>query len=168
VAELTESVDLSGWPAGTRLIVRKEEPHPGAQFNLFDPDGYRYQTFICDAADADIAYLEARHRGHARVEERIKDAKDCGLNKFPCYRFAHNQAWLAVVLIACDLLAWTKRLCLDGELAAAAPKRLRYCLLHTAASAVRHARRRLLRLQASGPWTEQLTAAFTQLRARLT
>src|SRR6516165_2141573 len=70
VAELTGTVDLSGWPAGTRLIVRKEEPHPGAQFSLFDADGYRYQTFICDSADADIAYLEARHRGHARVEER--------------------------------------------------------------------------------------------------
>ena len=168
IAELTESVDLSGWPAGTRLIVRKEEPHPGAQFNLFDTDGYRYQTFICDAADTDIAYLEARHRGHARVEERIKDAKDCGLNKFPCYRFAHNQAWLAVVLIACDLLAWTKGLCLDGELATAAPKRLRYCLFHTAASVIRHARRRILRLHQNWPWTNQLNTAFTQLRATLT
>jgi hypothetical protein len=168
VAELTGSVDLSGWPAGTRLIVRKEEPHPGAQFNLFDTDGYRYQTFICDANDPDIAYLEARHRGHARVEERIKDAKDCGLNKFPCYRFAHNQAWLAVVLIACDLLAWTKSLCLHGELAAAAPKRLRYCLLHSAASVVRHARRLILRLQHNWPWTENITAAFTRLRASLT
>jgi hypothetical protein len=167
VAELTERVDLSGWPAGTRLIVRKEEPHPGAQFNLFDVDGYRYQAFMCDAADPDIAYLEARHRGHARVEERIKDAKDCGLNKFPCYRFAHNQAWLAVVLIACDLLAWTKGICLDGEMAAAAPKRLRYCLLHTAASVVRHARRLILRFQQNWPWTTELTAAFTQLRTTL-
>ena len=168
VAELTEGVDLSGWPTGTRLIVRKEEPHPGAQFNLFDVDGYRYQAFICDADDPDIAYLEARHRGHARVEERIKDAKDCGLNKFPCYRFAHNQAWLAVVLIACDLLAWTKGLCLDGELALAAPKRLRYCLLHSAASVARHARRRILRLQQNWPWTTELTAAFVQLRATFT
>ena len=128
---------------------------------------YRYQAFICDAGDADIAYLEARHRGHARVEERIKDAKDCGLSKFPCYRFAHNQAWLAVVLIACDLLAWTKGICLDAELAVAAPKRLRYCLLHTAASVARHARRLILRLQQNWPWTSELTAAFQQLCARL-
>ena len=31
VADLTEGVDLSSWPAETRLIVRKEEPHPGAR-----------------------------------------------------------------------------------------------------------------------------------------
>ena len=89
------------------------------------------------------------------------------MNKFPCYRFAHNQAWLAVVLIACDLLAWTKGLCLDGELATAAPKRLRYCLVHTAASVIRHARRRILRLHQNWPWTTELTAAFTQLRTTL-
>jgi hypothetical protein len=167
VAELTDLVDLTAWPEGTRLIVRKEEPHPGAQFSLFDVDGYRYQACICDSDDADIAYLEARHRGHARVEDRIKDAKDCGLEKFPCYRFAHNQAWLAVVLIACDLLAWTKGLCLEGELAIAAPKRLRYCLLHAAASVVRHARRLIMRLQESWPWTVDLAASFERLRSAL-
>jgi hypothetical protein len=90
------------------------------------------------------------------------------LNKFPCYRFAHNQAWLAVVLMACDLLAWTKGICLDGETAAAAPKRLRYCLLHTAASVIRHARRVILRFQENWPWTTELTAAFAQLRTTLT
>lgn len=167
VAELTGMVDVSGWPEGTRLIVRKEEPHPGAQFSLFDTDGYRYQAFICDSHDADIAYLEARHRGHARVEDRIKDAKDCGLEKFPCYRFDDNQAWLAAVLIACDLLAWTTGLCLDGEMAVAAPKRLRYCLLHTAASIVRHARRLIMRLPASWPWSVDLATGFERLRVAL-
>ena len=131
VAELTEYLDLSCWPAGTRAIVRREEPHPGAQFNLFDPGGWRHQVFICDSTDPDISYLEARHRGHARVEDRIRCAKDTGLNNFPFHDFAANQAWLEVVLGACDLLAWTQALCLSGALAAAEPKRLRYCLLHT-------------------------------------
>ncbi len=31
--------------------------------------------------------------------------------------------------IASDLLAWTRLLCLEGELAHVEPKRLRYCLL---------------------------------------
>ena len=65
VAELTACLDLSTWPAGTRAIGRREEPHPGAQFNLFDPDGYRHQVLITNSQDLDIAYLEARHRGHA-------------------------------------------------------------------------------------------------------
>jgi hypothetical protein len=68
IAEITRLVDLSHWPEGTRAIVRREEPHPGAQFNLFDPDGWRHQVFMTNSADPDITYLEARHRGHARVE----------------------------------------------------------------------------------------------------
>ena len=65
VAELT-NLDLSRWPEGTRAIVRREEPHAGAQFNLFDPGGWRHQVFITNSTDPDITYLEARHRGHAR------------------------------------------------------------------------------------------------------
>ena len=61
------------------MIVRRELPHPGRHFNLFDPQGYRHQVFLCDSADPDIVYLEARHRGHARVEDRIRSAKDTGL-----------------------------------------------------------------------------------------
>src|SRR5205807_1294407 len=67
VAELTGLLDLSGWPAGTRAICRREEPHPGAHFTLFDPDGRRHQVFLTDSPDEDLAYLEARHRGHARA-----------------------------------------------------------------------------------------------------
>ena len=36
VAELTDVVDLCGWPQGTRLICRKERPHPGAQLRFTD------------------------------------------------------------------------------------------------------------------------------------
>lgn len=164
VAEITDLLDLSGWPEGTRVIVRREEPHPGAQFNLFDPAGWRHQVFITDSADPDIAYLEARHRGHARVEDRIRCAKDTGLNNFPFHDFAANQAWLEIVLCAGDLLAWTQLLCLDGELAQAEPKRLRYCLLHAPARLAHHARRSVLRIAATWPWRHQLRRAFVRLR----
>jgi hypothetical protein len=163
VAEITGRVDLSGWPDGTRAIVRREEPHPGAQLTFSDIDGHRFQVFICDSTDDDLAYLEARHRGHARVEDRIRNAKQTGLMNFPCHDFANNQAWLAVVLMACDLLAWTQKLTLEGELAAAEPKRLRYCLLHAAGRIARSGRRTRLRLQANWPWADELVSAFARL-----
>lgn len=163
VAEITDRLDLSAWPAGTRAIVRREVPHPGAQLTFTDIDGRRFQVFICDSTDDDLAYLEARHRGHARVEDRIRNAKQTGLANFPCHAFVNNAAWLAVVLMACDLLAFTQSLCLEGELATAEPKRLRYCLLHAAARLTRSGRRSYLRIQANWPWAKDLARAFDRL-----
>jgi hypothetical protein len=164
VAELGQ-LDLSSWPVGTRAIIRREEPHPGAQMNIFDAEGWRYQCFITNSADEDLSYLEARHRGHARVEDRIRCAKDTGLRNLPFHDFADNEAWLEVVLVACDLTAWTQGLCLEGELAKAEPKRLRYALLHTPGRLVHHARRTILRLAANWPWSEQLRRALVRLRS---
>ncbi|MDQ6726280.1 MAG: IS1380 family transposase, partial [Actinomycetota bacterium] len=165
VAEITNGLDLSRWPAGTRAIVRREVPHPGAQLTFTDIDGRRFQVFICDSTDDDLAYLEARHRGHARVEDRIRNAKQTGLANFPCHAFANNAAWLAVVLMACDLLAFTQSLCLEGELAVAEPKRLRYCLLHAAARLTRTGRQSYLRIQANWPWAKELARAFDRLNS---
>jgi hypothetical protein len=50
VAEATDLVNLSTWPAGTRLILRKERPHPGAQLRFTDADGLRVTAFITDTA----------------------------------------------------------------------------------------------------------------------
>ena len=164
MAEITGRLDLSGWPAGTRAVVRRVDPHPGAQLTVSDIDGHRFPVCICDSTGDDLAYLEeARHRGHARVEDRIPNAKQTGLMNFPCHDFANNQAWLAVVLMACDLLAWTQQLTLEGELAAAEPKRLRYCLLHAAGRIARSGRRTRLRLQANWPWADELTSAFARM-----
>jgi hypothetical protein len=165
VAEITEHLDLSAWPGGTRAICRREEPHVGAQFNLFDPEGWRHQVFITNSADEDIVYLEARHRGHAHVEDRIKQAKATGLSHFPGHSFSSNAAWVFVVLMAQDLLTWSQRLCLEGDLAKAEPKRLRYCALHVAGRLVRTGRRSLLRLDATWPWVKALSRAFERLRA---
>ncbi len=165
VAEITAHLDLSAWPEGTRAIVRREEPHPGAQLSFSDIEGHRFQVFICDSTDPDLSYLEARHRGHARVEDRIRNAKQTGLANFPCHDFANNAAWLAIVLMACDLIAWTQQLTLNGEMARAEPKRLRYCLLHTAGRITSSGRRTRLRLQQNWPWAADLAAAFARLVA---
>jgi len=165
IAELTSYLDLSGWPAGTRAIVRREQPHPGAQFSLFDPDGWRHQVFLTDSGDDDLAYLEARHRGHARVEDRIRVAKDTGLENLPFHSFADNAAWVELVMIATDIISWTQTLTLGGEMAKAEPKRLRYCLLHVAGRISRTGRSVYLRLQRNWRWAGQLTAAFSQAAA---
>jgi Transposase DDE domain group 1 len=165
VAELTDRLDLSAWPEGSRLIVRRERPHPGAQFTIFDEHGYRHTCFLTDQDGNDIAILELRHRGRARVEDSIRCGKDTGMRNLPHHAFEHNQTWLETSLIAQDLLTWTKLICLDGELATAEPKRLRHRLLHTAGRLVRHGRRIRLRLQADWPWAPALVTAFTQLRA---
>jgi len=75
VAELTGLLDLSGWAEGMRIIVRRERPHPGAQLDAFEHgDGYRYQTFAINIPPGrgPIPFLQARHRAHARVEDRIR------------------------------------------------------------------------------------------------
>jgi hypothetical protein len=115
VAEITDQVDLSAWPEGSRLIVRRERPHPGAQLSFTDHDGYRFQAILTDQPDEDIAVLECRHRQHAHVEDRIRDDKDTGLQKFPFKEFQLNEVWLEIVMLAHDLIVWTQALVLDGS-----------------------------------------------------
>jgi Transposase DDE domain group 1 len=163
VAEITDLVDLSRWPDGTRAIVRREEPHPGAQFTFTDIDGHRFQVFITDLTDGDIVYLEALQRGRGRAEKLICNLKDTGLTNLPSADFKINAAWLTVALSAHDLLAWTRLVAIDGDLVRAEPKRLRYCLLHTPGQIVRSGRQTRLRLAANWPWTDQLVDAFDRV-----
>jgi hypothetical protein len=165
VAEISDRVELGSWPEGSRLIVRRERPHPGAQLSFSDHDGHRFQAILTDQPDPDIAVLECRHRQRAHVEDRIRDDKDTGLAKFPFKEFALNEVWLEIVLLAHDLIVWTQALLLDGELQKAEPKRLRYRLLHVAARLVFHGRRGRLRLQHDWPWTTELVGAFHKLTA---
>jgi hypothetical protein len=157
-------LDLGAWPKGSRLIVRRERPHPGAQLSFTDVDGYRFQAILTDQTDQNIAVLECRHRQHAHVEDRIRDDKDTGLSKFPFKNYAMNEVWLEIVALAHDLLVWTQALCLDGQLAKAEPKTLRYRLLHVAGRLAFSGRRAKLHLQNTWPWTGQLLAAFRKLR----
>ena len=165
VVEITDRVDLSSWPERSRLIVRRERPHPGAQLSFTDHDGYRFGAILTDQDDQDIAVLECRHRQHAHVEDRIRDDKDTGLSKFPFKEFALNEVWLEIVMLAHDLIVWTQTLALTGELAKAEPKRLRYQLLHVAGRLAFSGRRCKLHLQDTWPWAAELRGAFQKLRA---
>jgi Transposase DDE domain group 1 len=161
VAEL--DVSMPGWwPAGTRAICRRETPHPGAQLRLWDHDGMRHQVVLTNSS-GDFVALETRHRRHAQVENRIRNLKDCGLERMPFASFTANAAWLELVLTAADLLAWCQQICLHGDLARAEPRTLRYRLLHTAGRVVHGARRVTLRLPDHWPWTADLAHAYHRL-----
>ncbi|MDA8067895.1 MAG: transposase [Actinomycetota bacterium] len=165
VLEITGQIDLSAWPAGCRLIARRTLPKDGDQQSFADHDGYRLAVFLTDQTDPDIRQLELTHRGHARVEDRIREAKDCGLENLPFRCFAHNQVWLWLVGLAQDLIAWTRQLCLRHDPQRWELKTLRYRLLHQSARISRHARKTVLRLSAGWRWASLLTAAFARLRA---
>jgi hypothetical protein len=169
VAELTGMLPagtLADYPTSTRILVRRERPHPGAQLDAFEErDGWRYQCLATDTGIGQLAFLDARHRAHARVEDRIRTGKDTGFGRFPSRVFAINQAWLELALTGIDLLAWTQMLLLDGELATAEPKKLRYRLLHVAARLTRTARRTRLRIAETWPWATDLATAFDRLAA---
>jgi len=165
VAELTGLLDLSGWPKGMRVIVRKERPHPGAQLRITDIDGMRITAFATNTTRGQLADLELRHRRRARAEDRIRCAKDTGLGRFPSRQFAINAAWLELALLAGDLIAWTQGTLLDGDLARCEPKALRYRLLHVAARITRGQRRIWLRIAEHWPWRHQLATAFARLAA---
>jgi hypothetical protein len=165
VTELTGKVNLSDWPDGTRLICRRERPHPGAQLSFSDLDGHRFQCFITDQTDRDIAALEATHRQHAVVEDRVKSLKATGASYLPFHSFAANAAWFELALIAHDIMVWTQLLTLEDEHRVCEPKRLRYRILHVAGQITRHARRHTLHLPADWPWATAILDAFGHLQA---
>jgi len=165
VAELTDLLNLDNWPKGSRVIVRKERPHPGAQLTFTDIDGHRFTAFLTDTAGGQLPDLEMEHRAHARVEDRIRTGKDTGLRNLPFYAYTANACWLELALTAADLLTWTQAVCFTGTLARTEPAAFRYQILHTAAVLVRTARGRRLRLDTDWPWAHQLTTAFDRFRA---
>ncbi len=109
--------------------------------------------------------IDAAHRVHAWVENSIRTGKDRGIGKLPSQSLAINGAWLAASLIAATLIAWLQLIALDGDLAAAEPRTLRCRVLHAAARLVRGARRRQLRIPATWPWADDITAAWQQITA---
>ena len=166
VAEVTDLFDLSGWPPGMRLIVRKERPHPGAQLRITDVDGMRITAFVTNTTRGQLADLELRHRRRARAEDRIRCAKDTGLANLPLHDFAQNQIWCAIVALAGDLVAWMQTLALTEHPARRwEPKRLRLRLLSIAGRLAVTGRRRLLHLAATAPFTALALDALHRLDA---
>jgi hypothetical protein len=163
---------LAGWPKAMRVFARRERPHPGAQLTLFEAaDGWRYSLWVTNRPAAtkgwlgQNAYIDAAHRVHARVEDAIRTGKDCGIGKYPSTSLAMNKAWQAAALTAATLLAWLRLLALDGHLARAEPKTLRYRILHAAGRIVHSGRRRFLKIAATWPWATDIATAWNRISA---
>ncbi|MGH9213544.1 MAG: IS1380 family transposase, partial [Acidimicrobiales bacterium] len=162
VAELTDLVEVDGWPDGARLIVRREPLHQGAQRSLFPSLAHRYWGHWTDQA-GDPVDLDKTMRAHARVEDNIRRLKDSGANRFPFRDLDANRAWLTTVCFADALVRWFQQICLTGPLATAEPKTLRWALWHTTARLVRHAHRHVVRLLADWPTTDTLLDAYQRI-----
>ena len=132
-------LDLSSWPKGMRVIVRKERPHPGAQLRFTDFDGHRFTCFVTSTKGGQLADLELRHRRRARCEDRIRCAKDTGLRNLPLHGYDQNKIWCEVVALACELLAWTQMLALTGPARRWEPRKLRLRVFSAAGRIVRDA-----------------------------
>jgi hypothetical protein len=153
--------ELENWPPDMRILCRRERPSAGAQLcALEEADGWRYQLVATNTGGRQLDFLEARHRAHARVEDRVRTGKATGLDHLPSTSMAINAAWCLAAMIATDLLCWFRLLCLEDALAQAEPKTLRYRLLHTAARIVRGQRKRKIKIPETWPWARELAAAF--------
>lgn len=171
VAEVTGLLNLSTWPQGSKVFLRKERPHPGAQLSFADADGMRITAFITDIPDQVIpgqsAGLELNHRQHARVENRIREAKNTGLRNLPCHGFDENAAWLETLLAATDLVCWTRLLGFRDTpaLAHAEIATFRNHVLHVAARITRSNRYIRLRIDHTWRWAKEITHAWLTIRA---
>jgi hypothetical protein len=169
VAELTGMLDLTAWPKGMRVIARKERPHPGTPLRFTNVDGHRFTCFVTGTRPGgkhgQLADLELRHRRRARCEDRIRCAKDTGLRNLPLHGATHNQVWLELIALACELTAWTQMLALDGPARRWEPKRLRLRVFSAAGRLVKGGRRLGLRLSNRWTWAGLITTAITRLQS---
>jgi hypothetical protein len=162
VAELTDLVDLSAWPQGTRLVVRREPLHPGAQQSLFPSLAYRYWGHYTDAT-GDPVSLDVAMRAHAHIEDTIRRLRDSGFERFPFVDLDANRAWLAEVCFADALVRWFQLLCCGGRLASAEPKTLRWSLWHCPGRLVRTAGRWIVRILDGWPDADAVMAAYRRI-----
>jgi len=164
VREVTDLVDLSSWPQGTRLIIRRQPLHPGTRTSLLPDLEYRFWGHYTDQK-GDPAELDRSMRAHTHVEDYIGRLKHSGLERFPFTGFQANQAWLQTVMWASDLVAWFQMLCLTGELAIAKPKRLRWTFWHTPARIITTARRDIVRILDTWPTATDILSAYNNIAA---
>ncbi len=166
VIDATGVLDLTTWPTGMRVIIRKERPHPGAQLRFNDSDGLRLTAFATNTVRGQVQDLELQHRRRARCEDRIRSAKDSGPTNFPLHGFDQNRIWLTIVQLALDSMAWTQMLGFtDHEARRSEPKRVRLRLFSIAARFTKHARRVFLKLSKTATWSVLVVIALTRLAA---
>jgi hypothetical protein len=156
---------MTGWPPDQRVIARRIPRPAGEQVKLGEHPDWRYGAFTTNTQAGQTQWLDARHRTQAHVEDKMKELKTCGAQNLPSTDWDRNSAWLQLAALACTLNAWLRHIALDGELARAEPKALRYRLLGAPARHVVHARRATLKIPPGWHWAADLAAAYQRLHA---
>jgi hypothetical protein len=187
VAEVTDLLPhLHRWPAGIRVFVRRVKPlrnttpKPLTGVEQLELDlqtaaaGWRYEAFATnhsfpptaeETPQQITAWLDARHRVHARVEDHFKHGNTTGAKRLPSRKYTVNTAWYRIQAIATDLIAWLKLLAGHAHLTRAGPATWQFQIFHAPASLTRGSRRRRLNFPPNWPWTTHIQAVFTQLFA---
>ena len=142
-----------------RLVVRRVRPTPGSQLALFT--AWDFHAFVTDR-DGEVLELEADHRRHAVVEQRIAELKSAGLAHLPSGNFMANAAWLALAVMAHNLGRSLGRLA-GPDLADATAATLRRKVFTMPGRLVHSGRRRRLRLPENWPWAVAITTALDRI-----
>jgi len=156
---------LATWPKDLRVIARRTPREPGEQAELGQDAYWRYGAFATNTPTGQVQWLDARHRTQAHVEDKMKEIKACGAARLPSKDYDRNSAWLQLVTLAVSLLAWLRQVALDGDLAKAEPKMLRFRLFSAPARLTVHARHRVLKIPPGWAWAQALTTAWTRIHA---
>jgi hypothetical protein len=156
---------LAGWPPDMRLIARRI-PRPASKpAKLGEHPDWDYGAFVTNSPAGQLQFLDARHRTQAHVEDRVKQFKACGARTLPSIDYDRNSAWLQLAALATSLTAWLRHLALDGELAKASTKTLRFRVFSAPARMITHARRRILKVPPGWAWSTDLATAWERLQA---
>jgi Transposase DDE domain group 1 len=156
---------MEGWPADQRVIARRVPRPAGDPAKLGEDPNWRYGAFTTNTAAGQLQWLDARHRTQAHVEDKMKEIKTCGADNLPSTDWHRNSAWLQLAALATSLNAWLRHISLDGDLARAEPKALRYRLFGAPARYGVHARQATLKIPPGWTWAHDLANAFTRLQA---
>jgi Transposase DDE domain group 1 len=155
---------MEGWPAGQRIIARRVPRPAGEQAKLGQDPNWRYGAFTTNTVAGQLQWLDARHRTQAHIEDKMKEIKTCGAENLPSTDWDRNSAWLQLSALATSLNAWLRHIGLDGDLARAEPKALRYRIFGAPARHVVHARTATLKVPPGWAWARDLVTAYARLQ----
>ena len=160
VAETTYTAFSGKDALEVRLIVRRVRPTPGSQLALFTT--WDYHAFVTNRP-GDVLQIEADHRRHAVVEQRIAELKSAGLAHLPSGKFMANAAWLALAVMAHNLGRAVGRLA-GPDLHTATASTLQRRIFTVPGRLVHSGRRRHLRLPAAWPWAHAIEQALVNIQ----
>jgi hypothetical protein len=157
--------ELEGWPADLRVIARRTKRPEGKPAKLGEDVDFEYGAFATNTQAGQLQWLDARHRTQAHVEDGVKQTKACGARMLPSKNYQRNQAWLQLAALAQALTCWLRLIALDGDLAKASIKTLRYRVYSAPARLVHRSRYRILKVPPGWAWSTDVAAAWDRLTA---